>query len=550
MEMETLAADEIFKEFREHSIAEFFKKNRQMLGYSSPVRALVTVVHEYVTNSADACEEAGILPSVEVRIGKVSDSRYSVGITDNGPGIPKGFVGKSLAVILAGTKFHRYMQQRGQQGIGAAGCTLFSQLTTGKPIKVSSYTGKGKAYSCEVAIETTNNKPIVKGIVEYDPVEVKRGLVVEGEFGDVKYENSDHGVYEYLKRTALSNPHMQLKLTDPEGQETVFPRSIESIPQRPRPTKPHPLGLSVNDLLDFAHVSKSRKISSFLVETFARLSQDKVVELKGIAKGVDFEKEPKALSWAEAEGLVNAIKSVKWVAPDASYIIAIGKPQVEKAIGNILAPDFISVVERKPRVFRGGVPFIVEAAVAFGGGAGKKTAEGYEGNILRFANKVPLLFDSGSCAITQSVKSIDWRRYGIDMEKQPVSVFVNISSIYIPYSGVGKESVSQEDEIMEEIKLAVMEAARGVQRYVSGRAHANIESNKYKTVMRYAKQLSKDLGDLTGIDQKKIEADLDRLIAKHYPRVNENQDDRDNTGESAQEEDGAEPSGESEGGRD
>ena len=519
--MEPLAADEIFKEFREHSIAEFFKKNRQMLGYSSPVRALVTVVHEYVTNSEDACEEAGILPDLEVRIDRISDNRYRVKVTDNGPGIPKAFLGKSLAVILAGTKFHRYMQQRGQQGIGAAGCTLFSQLTTGKPVRVVSYTGKGKAYSCEVSIEATNNKPIVKDIAEYDPAGAVRGTSVEGEFAEVKYENSDHGVYEYLKRTALSNPHTQIKLIDPDGKETVFMRSVESLPQRPRPTKPHPLGLSINDLLDFAHASSSRKISSFLVDTFARTSQGKVDELKGIAKNVDFGKEPKALTWGEAEELINAIKSTKWIAPDASYIIAIGKEQVEKAMKNILAPDFIHVVERKPQVFRGGVPFIVEAAVAFGGGAGKKTDEGYEGNILRFANKVPLLFDSGNCAITQAVKSIDWKRYGIDMEKQPVSVFVNVSSIYIPYSGVGKESISQEDEIVEEIKLAVMEAARGVQRYVSGKMHANIESSKYNTIMRYAKQLARDLGDLTGIDQKKLEAELEKLVAKHYPEAKE-----------------------------
>lgn len=534
--MEPLAADEIFKEFREHSIAEFFKKNRQMLGYSSPVRALVTVVHEYVTNSEDACEEAGILPDLEVRIGKVSDSRYKVKVTDNGPGIPKAFLGKSLAVILAGTKFHRYMQQRGQQGIGAAGCTLFSQLTTGKPVKVLSYTGKGKAYSCEVSIETSSNKPIVKDMVEYDPAGTIRGTSIEGEFAEVKYENSDHGVYEYLKRTALSNPHTQIKLVDPDGNETVFMRSVESLPQRPRPTKPHPLGLSINDLLDFAHVSSSRKISSFLADTFARTSQGKVDELRGIAKNVDFDKVPKALTWGEAEELINAIKSTKWIAPDASYIIAIGREQVEKAMKNILAPDFIHVVERKPQVFRGGVPFIVEAAVAFGGGAGKKTEEGYEGNILRFANKVPLLFDSGNCAITQAVKSIDWKRYGIDMEKQPVSVFVNVSSIYIPYSGVGKESISQEDEIVEEIKLAVMEAARGVQRYVSGKMHANIESSKYKTIMRYAKQLARDLGDLTGIDQKKLEADLEKLVAKHYPKAKEAKPGEEEGGDAGSEE--------------
>ncbi|MEM3227545.1 MAG: DNA topoisomerase VI subunit B [Candidatus Micrarchaeaceae archaeon] len=543
--MDQIQAEEIFKEFKEHSISEFFKKNRQMLGYSSPVRSLVTVVHEYVTNSLDACEEAGILPEITIKISKISENTYSVGVRDNGPGIPKQFVGKALATILAGTKFHRYMQQRGQQGIGAAGCTLFSQITTGKPVYVESYTGKGKAYTCMVSIDTLHNKPIVNEINEFEPEnETGHGLYIEAKFGDVKYENSDHGVYEYLKRTALSNPHAQIKIIDPDGKETVFVRSVESVPRRPRPMKPHPLGLSTNDLLDFAHATKSRKISSFFVETFMRTSQNKVNELKAIAKGVDFEKDPREMTWGEAEELVKAIKSVSWIAPDTSYIIAIGKEQIEKALKNILSPDFMSVIERKPRVFRGGVPFMVETAVAFGGGAGKKTEEGYEGNILRFANKVPLLFDSGSCAITEAVKELDWRRYKIDIDSQPISVLVNVSSIYIPYSGVGKEAIAQEDEIIDEIKLGVMEAARGVQRYISEKISANIDKNKYRTIMRYANQLAKDLSGLTGIEEAKIKSDLEKLVIKHYPGAlkskGEAEDSANGTGseESAENKDG------------
>ncbi|MCL5430175.1 MAG: ATP-binding protein, partial [Candidatus Marsarchaeota archaeon] len=196
-------AEEIFKEFREHSIAEFFKKNRQMLGYSGMVRSLVTVVHEYVTNSFDACEEAGILPEVSVEISETGENKYKVKITDNGPGIPKKFVGKALGTILAGTKFHRYVQQRGQQGIGAAGCTLFAQITTGKPILVRSSIGKDKGYSCALSIDTMKNGPKIVDMVDLN--EDFRGLSVIGEFADVKYENSDHGVYEYLKRTALAN---------------------------------------------------------------------------------------------------------------------------------------------------------------------------------------------------------------------------------------------------------------------------------------------------------------------------------------------------------
>ncbi len=262
-------ADEIFKEFKEHSIAEFFKKNRQMLGYSGRVRSLVTLVHEYVSNSLDACEEAGILPSIRVSVSSVegSEDKYRVKIDDNGPGIPKQYVGKALATILAGTKFNRYVQQRGQQGIGAAGCTLYSQITTGKPVFVQSCTATGKAFECHVRIDTVKNKPDVIDV--RDAEGVARGLHIDGTFGDLKYENSDHGVLEYLKRTALSNPHAEIVFVDPEGKESVFPRSVDVMPDRPASTKPHPLGLSVNDLLEFAHRSSLPSISSFLSETFS-----------------------------------------------------------------------------------------------------------------------------------------------------------------------------------------------------------------------------------------------------------------------------------------
>ncbi len=540
--MEEQHADEIFKEFREHSIAEFFKKNRQMLGYAGKVRSMTTIVHEYVTNNLDACEEAGVLPDIDVTVTQLGEDRYRIGVMDNGPGIPKGYVGKSLAMILAGTKFHRYVQQRGQQGIGAKGCTLFAQVTTGKPILVKTSTGPGKAYSCNLAIDTAHNKPVVSNMADID--ENFRGLFVEGEFADIKYENSDRGVYEYLKRTALANPHAQIRFTDPDGKEHVFMRAVQHVPERPKPAQPHPLGLSINDLLEFAHASGSNRISSFLVDSFARVTSNKVNELREAARGVDFAKDPHTLTWPDAEELIKAFKSVKWIAPDASNIKTIGEEQIALALKNVLSPEFMNVVERKPAVFRGGVPFIVEAAVAFGGNSGRKTDGGVAGSILRFANRVPLLFDSGACAITLATKDIAWKRYGIDMDTQPVSVFVNLSSVYIPYSGVGKEAISQEEEIMEEIKLAIMEAARGVQHYMHGKQQLSSEAGKYKTIMRYARQLSQDLGEITGVGQERIEKRISELVLKRYPKVMQ-QSGKEGNGDAAgadPEEGGEEPS--------
>ncbi len=511
-----LTAEDIFKQFKQYSISEFFRKNSQMLGYAGKVRSLTTIVHEYLTNSIDACEEAGIMPEIAVEINEIGENKYKVTVSDNGPGIPQNIVGKALATILAGTKFHRYMQQRGQQGIGATGCTLFSAITTGKPVHVRASTGRS-AYECDVALDIKSNKPLLTNITRLEPD--FRGTAITGEFGEVKYEASDHGVYEYVKRTALTNPHATIKLRAPDGQEHVFLRSVEEMPKRPKQIKPHPLGVGTNDLIEFAHRTESKNLSSFLAESFSRVSDAKVAELKGLVD-LDFGMSPKDLAWADAEKLIKAFKQVKWIAPELDSLSTIGESQIELATKNILNPVFLSVVERKPRVFSGGVPFVVEACIAYGGNAGKQTENGRTGTVLRFANKVPLLFDGSSCAISEAVNGIQWKRYGIgNFDEEPVSVLVNVSSVYIPYSGVGKQAIAQEDDIIEEIKLAVMDCGRALQRHISGVRNQNLQESRYNTVMRYVKQMSQDLSDITGISNTEIEKSLNSLIESRYKRV-------------------------------
>ena len=120
---------------------------------------------------------------------------------------------------------------------------------------------------------------------------------------------------------------------------------------------------------------------------------------------------------------------MKWIAPDLDSLSTIGEAQINATIKNILNPQFMSIIERRPKVFRGGIPFVVEAGIAYGGNAGKTTETGSQGVLIRFANKVPLLFDGSSCAITTAVNDIDWKRYGIkEFDQEPISVLVNVST--------------------------------------------------------------------------------------------------------------------------
>ncbi|MFH1257698.1 MAG: DNA topoisomerase VI subunit B, partial [Candidatus Micrarchaeota archaeon] len=512
---------QLAKEYKEYSVAEFFKKNRQMLGYAGKVRSLTTIIHEYVTNSIDAAEDAKILPDIKVEIQEVND-HLKVIVEDNGTGIPKSKVGNALGELLSGTKFHQRRQRRGQQGIGAKGATLFAQITTGKPTKVKTSIGNYKIYECEVSIDVKKNSPIIANEKEYSGN--YRGLRVEAEFSEVGYNRSEYSVYEYLRRTALANPHVQITLIEPTKDIVVFPRASTKIPPKAKDSLPHPLGISTSDLMDLALVSQNRKISSFLQQEFTRVSGDKVKELQALCPSVDFNRAPSTLQWPEAEQIVLSFQKVKWIAPETDVLIPIGEEQLKKSLKNLLQPDVMKVAERKPHVFRGGIPFLVEAAIAYGGKSGSEAsaamAKGTEnkvgirrvGEVVRYANSVPLLFDAGSCATMEAVKSIDWGRYDLrKWEELPITLFINFVSVYVPYTGTGKLAISQEEEIIEEIRSALMEAAREISMYLHSMQKAEDQERRRQIFFRYIGEVAEALHDIKGVEKVKIQEKLRKI---------------------------------------
>src|SRR4051794_22039167 len=129
---------------RDISVSEFFAKNRHLLGFDNPRKALLTTVKEAVDNALDACEEAGILPEIWVHIETMSANRFKVGVQDNGPGIVKQQIPNIFGKLLYGSKFHRLRMSRGQQGIGISAAGMYGVLNTAKPIKVTSRTSPKK----------------------------------------------------------------------------------------------------------------------------------------------------------------------------------------------------------------------------------------------------------------------------------------------------------------------------------------------------------------------------------------------------------------------
>jgi len=504
-------ADDLFKELKEHSIAEFFRKNAQMLGYSGKIKSLTTVVHELCTNSLDACEESGILPAIAVKVEQPNDETVVVHCRDNGPGIPKKHIASVFGKMLAGTKFHRNIQLRGQQGIGVAGVTMFSQMTTGKPIEIISIT-TSEAYDIELMIDVSKNKA---DIIKQQKIDFfgETGVEFVASFKDVQYATTDQGPYEYIRRTALANPHASFMFIDPNNKKTVFKRTIEEIPKAPIEVQPHPKGVIVDDILRMAKASQSRTVKGMLQTEFSRVSASKANE---VANYVDFDinMSPKKLGWTEAEQILKAFKRMQFLAPATDCLRPIGGSNIELTMQSILAPEFLSVVERKPAVYGGGYAFQVEVGIAYGGNAGRRLQSGEKRmEILRYANRAPLLFDQGGCALAKAVGSIDWKRYGLrDIENSPTTVFINLVSTHIPYVSAGKQSVADVEEIVEEIRNALMELGRKFSRYHSQRRKAQEHMARRDKLLRYVSEIAPAMAEILSRDKEEVKKEWERLV--------------------------------------
>lgn len=473
---------------REISVSEFFTKNRHLLGFDNPRKALLTCVKEAVDNSLDACEEAGILPDVTVKLETVADgqapvtpsqaTRFRVTVTDNGPGIVRAQVPRIFAKLLYGSKFHRMRMSRGQQGIGISAAGMYGQLTTGKPVKVISRTGpRATAHYFEVQIDTKKNEPLVhenKQIEWTQPQGTEVAIEVEG-----RYQKGRASVDEWLEQTSIANPHVRLVYHTPEGETKEYPRTYHELPPSPKEIKPHPYGIEFGMLLNMLQDTKSHTVAGFLAGDFCRVSSALAEEICKSAK-LSPDTKPRGVKPHLAEVLYKTLQTTKIMAPPTNCISPIGEKAILSGLYKQIKGEFYTAVSRPPAVYRGN-PFIIEAGLAFGKGPEESTkpqqaamplAEGEDhgqdtelARVIRYANRVPLLFQQSACATFKAVLNTTWRNYGMTQSRGalpagPMVIFVHMASVWVPFTSESKEAIADYDEIQKEIRLALREAGR------------------------------------------------------------------------------------------
>jgi DNA topoisomerase-6 subunit B len=524
------------KRQRDISVSEFFLKNRHLLGFDTPAKALVTAVREAVDNALDACEEAGILPEIRVAV-TAQYGKHRVAVEDNGPGIVENQIARIFGKLLYGSKFHKLSQSRGQQGMGISAAGMYAQLTVGKPVHiVSRVRGHRLASEMFVSIDVAHNRPDIhrKKQLEW---ERPHGTRVEMEM-EGHYQKGPHSIETYLKQTAIANPHVTLIYKDPQGDETRLDRMVRKLPRRPKEIKPHPYGIELGRLIQMLSTSKKRTLLQFLVGELSSVGRKTALKMIAQAGGrLSDRSYPKHIAHAQATALYRAMQKTRVLAPRTDCIVPIGEQNLLKGLRKELEADFFTVTTRPAAAYRGN-PFQVEVGIAYGrkqdagvevdvSGHMRKKALAAVGEelmahrdepvrLLRFANRVPLLYQQASCATTKAVTQTNWRGYGLQQAKGalpigPMAIMVHIASVWVPYTSESKEAIEPYPEILKEIKLGLQQCGRELAHYLHRETRLHEEYNRRSYIEKFLPHIGIALQEILALSDQQRDADMKKL---------------------------------------
>ncbi len=561
-------AEDMASRQRDISVSEFFAKNRHLLGFDNPRKALLTAVKEAVDNSLDACEEGGILPEVAVIIEDLQpdrpatskSSRYRLTVVDNGPGIVRKQVENIFGRLLYGSKFHRLKMSRGQQGIGISAAGMYGLITTGRPMVIHTKPkATAPAHHIELAMNTKTNRAEVTTddeVSDFPPARLSsitpgtRALAAEGGFLDAasfrtgtsvsielegRYQRGRGSVDEFLELTAIANPHARIAFVPPtreSGQDddasilahaeasaaakaasttetggvVIYPRAVQDLPHETKEIQPHPKGIELGILLQMLkdyEATEKGSLFNFLQERFCRVSSPMAAQMCKVASATSRTRAGDVEA-PQAEKLFQFFQDVKIAPPPTDCLAPIGVRQMLAGMLKGVRAEFYAASSRTAEVYRGR-PFQIEAAIAFGGDLPADESA----RVIRFANRVPLLFQQSACSSFKAVVETGWKNYNLQQPRGslpvgPLVIMIHMASVWVPFTSESKEAIADYDEIRKEMKLALMECGRKLGTYLNKRARMKREGERRDVFERYIGEIATALNAITGQDAKRL----------------------------------------------
>ncbi len=484
--------------YREISVAEFFAKNRELAGFSNPTRALYQTVRELVENALDATDTHSILPVISIRIAyddeleaKYGNPRkwFRITVEDNGIGVPPTVIANAFGRVLFSSKYV-IRQTRGMYGLGVKAAVLYGQMTAGRPVEVvSSMQESDYVYLRRLYIDVSKNEPKIVEKGQWRKKGRWHGtrvtITLEGDWPRARSR-----IIEYIKRTAVIAPYAEIYFETPDGEIYVFPRLTSKMPAPPKEAKPHPHGIDLDQMKMLIKRSNARTLLQLLsneLQSVGTIMARKFLEEIGLDPNMN----PKKLDNDSLVKLVDSMKSYRFRAPKSDHLSPIGEELIKIGLKRMFKPEWVDALTRPPRAYQGH-SFIVEVGIAYGGGIEARN----EPLLLRYANKIPLLYEEREDVTYKVVSGINWKIYRVDFPA-PLVVLVHIASTKIPYKGVGKESISEVPEIESEIRIAVQHVARKLRVYLGKKAREAEARRKIITISKYIPEIARSLAILS-----------------------------------------------------
>ncbi|HIJ10796.1 TPA: DNA topoisomerase VI subunit B, partial [Candidatus Woesearchaeota archaeon] len=328
------------------------------------------------------------------------------------------------------------------------------------------------------------------------------------------YNKGRQSIDEYLKETAICNPHCTIIYTNPDANQFIFPRAVNILPPEPKEIKPHPYGVELGRLMKMLELTPAKTLQQFLTTEFVRVGAGTAKDICANSALLPRTR-PRSISRDMAENLHKGIQKTRIIAPPTDCISPIGGEQLEKGLRKEINAEFYCATTRPPNVYRGN-PFIIEAAMAYGGEqSADKTVR-----VMRFANRVPLLYQQGACATTKSLQTMTWRSYGLQQSRNsipigPCTIVIHMTSVWVPFTSEAKEALAHYEGIIKEIKLALQECGRKLASFVNKKKRIKDEAKKRSHIEKFIPHVAdalKELINLSEIDSKKIEDDLSEIL--------------------------------------
>ncbi len=501
-------AEELAKQQRSISVAEFFERNKHLLGFDSPTRGIITTIKEAVDNALDACEEAGVLPDIFLSVTRQDREIYRIIIEDNGPGIIPGQIPFIFGKLLYGSRFHQIRQSRGQQGIGISAAVLYAQLTAGVPTIIVSRTGPehpAHEFAIQINIDTNEPEVLSRREIEWDRT---HGTRIQIEFKSTLAAKKR--LIEYLRYTSVVNPHARIRL-EIDGEVFMFDRVSDEVIACPRAIKPHPHGIEVGQIRRMLQAAPGT-LESFLIGSFSKIGKKTAEEICRIAK-LSCTADAPSLSANEQKRLIEAMQMVKVPPPPITQCLSpIGEDLIIRGLEKEFQMDFVKARTRPGSVFSGH-PFIIEAAIGYGG---KLPADG-NAQILRFANRVPLMYQQGACTITSAISAMNWKNYAVaqaGLPTGPLLILVHVASTSVPFTSESKDAIASIPEIEREITLGLQDLARDLKVFLSRRDRNRLQEDRARAVCAILPELAEKVAEIVELPTPDISSIEGRIMHK------------------------------------